>query len=87
MAELVRLQIYVEIDDTWAWVAMGTKRQPDDVVGAPRVAQDAPAIDEGVQADPALGCREFMWTCEEIDDRSSKILYMDDFMYGTADGC
>ncbi|GKE24142.1 hypothetical protein Tco_1435654 [Tanacetum coccineum] len=53
MAELVRLQICVEIDDTWAWVALGPERQPDDAVSAPRVAQDAPAVDEGVKADPA----------------------------------
>ncbi|GJX62891.1 hypothetical protein Tco_0295791 [Tanacetum coccineum] len=53
MAELVRLQIYVEIDDTWAWVALGPERQPDAVAGAPGVAQDAPIVDEGGQADPA----------------------------------
>ncbi|GJU23433.1 hypothetical protein Tco_1156775 [Tanacetum coccineum] len=50
MAELVRLHICMDIDDTWAWVAMGPERQPDAAVGAPGVAQDAPAIDEGVQA-------------------------------------
>ncbi|GKF07132.1 hypothetical protein Tco_0041356 [Tanacetum coccineum] len=38
MAELVRLQIYMEVDDTWAWVAMGPERQPDAAAGAPRVA-------------------------------------------------
>ncbi|GJR28132.1 hypothetical protein Tco_1104364 [Tanacetum coccineum] len=42
MAELVRLQIYIEVDDIWAWVAMGPERQSDAAVGAPRVAQDAP---------------------------------------------
>ncbi|GJV99474.1 hypothetical protein Tco_1554726 [Tanacetum coccineum] len=41
MAELVRLQIYVQLDDTWAWVAIG---------GVPAVAEDAPAVDEGDQA-------------------------------------
>ncbi|GKA19972.1 hypothetical protein Tco_0699887 [Tanacetum coccineum] len=35
MAELVRLQISVELDDTWAWVAMGPERQPDVATGAP----------------------------------------------------
>ncbi|GJR98956.1 hypothetical protein Tco_0271130 [Tanacetum coccineum] len=35
-----------------AWVAMGSERQPDDAAGAPRVAQDAPIVDEGGQADP-----------------------------------
>ncbi|GKA67356.1 hypothetical protein Tco_0767164 [Tanacetum coccineum] len=53
MAELVRLQIYKQLDDTWAWVAMGPERQVDDAPGAPRVAQDAPVINEGGQADPA----------------------------------
>ncbi|GJZ84024.1 hypothetical protein Tco_0649197 [Tanacetum coccineum] len=53
MAELVRLQICREIDDTWAWVALGPERQHDAAAGAPRVAQDAPVIDEGGQADLA----------------------------------
>ncbi|GJW63168.1 hypothetical protein Tco_0115052 [Tanacetum coccineum] len=53
MAELVRLQISVELDDTWAWVAMGPERQPDAVAGAPADAKDAPIVDEGGQADPA----------------------------------
>ncbi|GKD77170.1 hypothetical protein Tco_1339791 [Tanacetum coccineum] len=38
------------LDDTWAWVAMGPERQPDAAAGAPAVAEDAPAIDEGDQA-------------------------------------
>nr|GEU81026.1 hypothetical protein [Tanacetum cinerariifolium] len=50
MAELVRLQICVEIDDTWALVAMGPERQHDAAAGTPGVAQDAPAIYEGIQA-------------------------------------
>ncbi|GKF62608.1 hypothetical protein Tco_0182662, partial [Tanacetum coccineum] len=41
MAELVRLQIFVEVYDTWAWVAMGLERQPDAAAGAPGVAQDS----------------------------------------------
>ncbi|GKC25670.1 hypothetical protein Tco_1027820 [Tanacetum coccineum] len=53
MAELVRLQIFVEIDDTWAWVALGPGRQPDAVASAPGVAQDAPVVDGGDQAVPA----------------------------------
>ncbi|GJZ78709.1 hypothetical protein Tco_0643546 [Tanacetum coccineum] len=53
MAELVRLQIYEEIDDTWAWVALGPERQPDAAAGSPGAVEDAPAVDEGVQADPA----------------------------------
>ncbi|GKE88091.1 hypothetical protein Tco_1565566, partial [Tanacetum coccineum] len=53
MAELVRLQICAQFDDTWAWVAIGPERQPDTTAGAPAVAEDAPAIDEGNQAVPA----------------------------------
>ncbi|GKE44399.1 hypothetical protein Tco_1471683 [Tanacetum coccineum] len=53
MAEQMRLQICVQFDDTWAWVAMGPERQPDAVAGAPAVAKDAPAVDEGDQAVPA----------------------------------
>ncbi|GKE93655.1 hypothetical protein Tco_1574750, partial [Tanacetum coccineum] len=37
--------------DTWAWVASGPKRQSDAAVGSPRAAEDAPAVDEGDQAD------------------------------------
>ncbi|GKD92341.1 hypothetical protein Tco_1372178 [Tanacetum coccineum] len=50
MAELVRLQICAQFDDTWAWVAIGPERQPDAAAGAPAVAEDAPAVDEGNQA-------------------------------------
>ncbi|GJW84385.1 hypothetical protein Tco_0157530 [Tanacetum coccineum] len=50
MAELVRLQICVKLDDTWAWVAMGPERQPDTKASAPTDAEDAPIIDEGDQA-------------------------------------
>ncbi|GKE15527.1 hypothetical protein Tco_1423104 [Tanacetum coccineum] len=50
MAELVRLQIYAQFDDTWAWVAMGPERQPDAAAGAPAIVEDAPAVDEGDQA-------------------------------------
>ncbi|GJX38348.1 hypothetical protein Tco_0251651 [Tanacetum coccineum] len=46
------LTICMEVDDTWAWVALGPERQLDAAAGAPRVAQDAPAVDEGVQAIP-----------------------------------
>ncbi|GKB67053.1 hypothetical protein Tco_0928465 [Tanacetum coccineum] len=50
MAELVRLQIYVQLDNTWAWVAIGPERQPDAAAGAPAVTEDAPDVDEGDQA-------------------------------------
>ncbi|GJS59481.1 hypothetical protein Tco_0654265 [Tanacetum coccineum] len=48
--KLVRLQICMEVDDTWVWVAIGPERQPDAATGAPIVANDAPAVDEGDQA-------------------------------------
>ncbi|GJZ66222.1 hypothetical protein Tco_0622918 [Tanacetum coccineum] len=36
-AEILRgLIIYEQLDDTWAWVAMGPERQPDAAAGAPR---------------------------------------------------
>ncbi|GKE02284.1 hypothetical protein Tco_1390267 [Tanacetum coccineum] len=50
MGELVRLQICEKIDDTWAWVALGPERQPDDVAGAFEATEDAPIVDEGGQA-------------------------------------
>ncbi|GKC39551.1 putative reverse transcriptase domain-containing protein [Tanacetum coccineum] len=53
MAELVRLQICVQLDDTWDWVAIGPERQPDAAAGALVVAEDAPAVDVGDQAIPA----------------------------------
>ncbi|GJV07660.1 hypothetical protein Tco_1345316 [Tanacetum coccineum] len=46
--------ICMEVDDTWAWVAMGPERQPDAAASAHGVAQDAHAVDEGVQAVLAL---------------------------------
>ncbi|GJU96619.1 hypothetical protein Tco_1321375 [Tanacetum coccineum] len=52
MAELVRLQICEEIDDTWAWVALGPERQQVAVAGAPEVTEDAPVVDEGAPAVP-----------------------------------
>ncbi|GJT63831.1 hypothetical protein Tco_1015311 [Tanacetum coccineum] len=53
MAQLVRLQICEKIDDTWAWVALGPERQPNAAAGAPRAAEDAPAVDESGQVVPA----------------------------------
>ncbi|GJY33660.1 retrotransposon protein, putative, ty1-copia subclass [Tanacetum coccineum] len=53
MGELVKLNICMEIGDDWAWVAPGPERQPDEAAGALRAAKDAPAVDEGAQADPA----------------------------------
>ncbi|GJT01441.1 hypothetical protein Tco_0822610 [Tanacetum coccineum] len=54
MAELVRLQICIKIDDTWAWVALGPERQPDAAAGALEATEDAPVDDEGGQAVLAL---------------------------------
>ncbi|GKD89931.1 hypothetical protein Tco_1365438 [Tanacetum coccineum] len=53
MAELVRLQICEELDDTWAWVALGPERQQVAAVGTPEVAEDTPVVDEGAPAVPA----------------------------------
>ncbi|GKD93025.1 hypothetical protein Tco_1372862 [Tanacetum coccineum] len=52
MAELVRLQICVELKDTWGWVAMGPERQPVAAAGTLAVTEDALIIDKGGQADP-----------------------------------
>ncbi|GKE87350.1 hypothetical protein Tco_1564825 [Tanacetum coccineum] len=43
-------KICMEIDDTWAWVALGLERQPDAAAGAPDATEDAPVDDEGGQA-------------------------------------
>ncbi|GJV80055.1 hypothetical protein Tco_1515925 [Tanacetum coccineum] len=53
MSKLVKLNICMEIGDDWAWVAPGPERQPDAMVGALGAAEDASAVDEGAQADPA----------------------------------
>ncbi|GJZ65081.1 hypothetical protein Tco_0621777 [Tanacetum coccineum] len=45
------IQICMEVDDTWAWVAIRPERQPDAVAGALGVAQDAPIIDVWWPAD------------------------------------
>ncbi|GJR92263.1 hypothetical protein Tco_0264437 [Tanacetum coccineum] len=53
MAELVRLQICEELDDTWAWVAPGPERQQVAADGALEVSEDEPVVDEGALAVPA----------------------------------
>nr|GEV07439.1 hypothetical protein [Tanacetum cinerariifolium] len=50
--ELGWLNICERIGDTWAWVASGPERQADATTGAHGAAEDAPAVDEGAQADP-----------------------------------
>ncbi|GJY12546.1 hypothetical protein Tco_0381855 [Tanacetum coccineum] len=52
MAELVRLQICEELDDTWAWVAPGPERQQVAAAGVPEAAEDASVVDEGALAIP-----------------------------------
>ncbi|GKC13487.1 hypothetical protein Tco_1010269, partial [Tanacetum coccineum] len=42
-----------EIGDDWAWVAPGPERQQLVAAGTPEAAEDAPAVDEGAQANPA----------------------------------
>ncbi|GKG29618.1 hypothetical protein Tco_0419516, partial [Tanacetum coccineum] len=49
--KLERLNICMRVGDTWAWVALGPERQPDAAAGTPRAVEDAPAVDEGAQAD------------------------------------
>ncbi|GKE50927.1 hypothetical protein Tco_1486083, partial [Tanacetum coccineum] len=47
MGELVRLQICMEVDDTWSWVVVGPERHLDATTGGPRVAQDTPIVIKG----------------------------------------
>ncbi|GJS05696.1 hypothetical protein Tco_0322204 [Tanacetum coccineum] len=51
MAVLVRSQICEEIDDTWAWVALGPDKQPDAAAGSPGTTEDALTVNEGDQAE------------------------------------
>ncbi|GJS65149.1 hypothetical protein Tco_0679713 [Tanacetum coccineum] len=67
--------ICIEVDDTWAWVAMGTERQPDAAAGAPTVAEDAHAADEGDQRlrrlqDEVQGLRRDVGTLRGLMERS-----------------
>ncbi|GJX32262.1 hypothetical protein Tco_0242117 [Tanacetum coccineum] len=52
MNELARLQICIDIDYTWAWVAPGPENYPDAVAGALEAVEDAPIADEGALAIP-----------------------------------
>ncbi|GJY73007.1 hypothetical protein Tco_0477438 [Tanacetum coccineum] len=76
--------------DDWAWVAPGPERQQVAVTGVPGAAEDAPVVDEGVQADPAPMQAPQQPPppppVAEIDDRSREILHMDDYMFDTAHG-
>nr|GEY21586.1 hypothetical protein [Tanacetum cinerariifolium] len=50
MAELVRLQICEDLDDTWAWVALGPERQQVAATGALEVVKGALDDDKDDQA-------------------------------------
>ncbi|GKD87068.1 hypothetical protein Tco_1358222 [Tanacetum coccineum] len=50
MAKITRLHICEELVDTWAWVAPRPERQPDAVVGAPKIAKGALDVEKGDQA-------------------------------------
>ncbi|GJX49733.1 hypothetical protein Tco_0276578 [Tanacetum coccineum] len=51
--KLGMINICLRVGDTWAWIASGPERQSDAAAGALGVTKDAPAVDEGAQADPA----------------------------------
>ncbi|GJW20386.1 hypothetical protein Tco_0031008 [Tanacetum coccineum] len=53
MISEVRLQICVDLDDTWAWIAPRPERQQVAMAGAPETTEDAPVVDEGAPAVPA----------------------------------
>ncbi|GJX86520.1 hypothetical protein Tco_0337294 [Tanacetum coccineum] len=48
--ELAKLNICVRLGDTWAWVALGPKRQQVAEAGAPEVVEGALVVFEGVPA-------------------------------------
>ncbi|GKD65959.1 hypothetical protein Tco_1308067 [Tanacetum coccineum] len=50
MGELVKLNIYTEVGDDWAWVAQGVERQPIAAAATSGSAEDAPDLDEDAQA-------------------------------------
>ncbi|GJY97329.1 hypothetical protein Tco_0514239 [Tanacetum coccineum] len=70
MAELVRMQICTQFDDTWAWVAMGPERQPDATAGALAIAEDAPVVDEGDQTVLTPGLRRDVGSLRGLVERS-----------------
>ncbi|GKA55754.1 hypothetical protein Tco_0754826 [Tanacetum coccineum] len=70
MGELVRLQIYMEVDDTWAWVAMGLESQPDVMAGVPAVAEDAPAADKGRLEEEVQGPHRDVGSLHRLVERS-----------------
>ncbi|GJS22893.1 hypothetical protein Tco_0451525 [Tanacetum coccineum] len=65
MAELVRLHICMQLDDTWALMAMGLERQPDVAAGAPADVEDACRLKEDVQ-----GLRRDVGSLRRLVERS-----------------
>ncbi|GKD65071.1 hypothetical protein Tco_1307179, partial [Tanacetum coccineum] len=60
MAKLVRLQICMELDDTWAWVAPRLEKQHVTTTSALKATEDAPVAGEGALAIPAPVVEEDM---------------------------
>ncbi|GJS85195.1 hypothetical protein Tco_0751736 [Tanacetum coccineum] len=72
MAKITRLHICEELVDTWAWVAPRPERQPDAVVGAPKIAKGALDVEKGDQAilAPVQGPRHHQLTVHTITDHN-----------------
>ncbi|GJW47110.1 hypothetical protein Tco_0078756 [Tanacetum coccineum] len=68
MAELVRLQIYEELDDTWDWVAPRPERQQVAAAGALKVAEGASVVDEGRLEEDVHGLRGALGEQREVLD-------------------
>ncbi|GJY64716.1 hypothetical protein Tco_0466176 [Tanacetum coccineum] len=60
MTELVRLQICVELDDTWAWVPAGPARQEGDARGVAEEAPVAPGGGDEYEVMPQADQREVL---------------------------
>ncbi|GJZ97368.1 hypothetical protein Tco_0669821 [Tanacetum coccineum] len=67
VADMNNLDTTIQVDDTWAWVAMGLKRKPDAAAGAPRVAQNAPIRMARLEEDVHKIRRALTEQCEVID--------------------
>nr|GEX68618.1 hypothetical protein [Tanacetum cinerariifolium] len=66
MAEFVRLQICMKLDDTWDSVAPEPERHPDAVTGASEGAEDGPVADEGARLFQHL-CRHLSYHHLQLD--------------------
>ncbi|GJW74286.1 hypothetical protein Tco_0133656 [Tanacetum coccineum] len=60
LGELVKLNIYMEIGDDWAWVASGPERYLDDAAGAPGVVT---SINSDGNKKVTLGCDVIVQGC------------------------